>query len=286
MSDTPLGIIAGSGRLPVLEAQGAKAAGRRVVCVGFAGHHDADLPAYCDEFARAGVLRLSRWVKLLRRWGAEEAVMIGGVAKTTMYDPFKLFRQLPDLRTFNVWYRACRHDRRSQTLLTAVANELSRSGIELIDTTRYIPEHLAESGVMTKRQPTAAQEADIALGWPVLMRMNDLEIGQAIAVKDRDIVAVEAMEGTDRMIARAGELCRGRGWTLLKAAGPEKDMRFDVPTVGTQTIANLKAAGATCLALAAGAVILAEKPKVIAAADDAGIAIVGMEGESGLGVRD
>lgn len=279
MSDTPLGIIAGSGRLPVLEAQGARAAGREVVCVGFAGHHDDDLPEYCDRFATAGVLRLGRWARLLRRWGAQEAVMIGGVAKTNMYSPLKMFRTLPDLKTLRVWYRDCRHDRRSQTLLTAVANSLSRSGIELIDNTRYIPEHLAEAGVMTRRSPTAAQHADIALAWPVLMRMNDLEIGQAIAVKDRDIIAVEAMEGTDRMITRAGELCRGKPWTLLKAAGPDKDMRFDVPTVGVQTIENLKAAGATCLAVAAGSVILAEKEKVIAAADAAGIAIVGLEGE-------
>lgn len=280
----PLGIIAGAGRLPVLEAQGARAAGRQVVCVGFAGHHDADLPDHCDRFARAGYLQMGRWVRLLRKWGADEAVMIGRVAKQNMYNPLHLLAQLPDLRTIRVWYRDCRHDRRSQTLLTAVADELFRSGIELIDTTRYIPEHLAESGVMTRHKPTAAQEADIALGWPVLMRMNDLEIGQAIAVKDRDIIAVEAMEGTDRMIARAGELCRGKGWTLLKAAGPGKDMRFDVPTVGVQTIENLQAAGATCLAVSAGVVILAEKDRVIAAADAAGIAIVGMEGQVGSSV--
>ncbi len=270
----------GGGGLRGLEAGGAGPAGRGVVCVGFAGHYDDDLPGHCDRFATAGVLRPGRWARLLRRWGASEAVMIGTVSKTNMYHPLRVFRQLPDWRALRLWYRDCRHDRRSQTLLAAVAQELARSGIELIDNTRYIPDHVASAGVMTRRAPTAAQRADIALGWPVLMRMNELEVGQAIAVKDRDIIAVEAMEGTDRMIVRAGELVRGGGWTLLKAADPDKDMRFDVPTVGVQTIENLRAAGARCLAVAAGAVIFAEKPKVIAAADAAGIAVVGLDRES------
>lgn len=164
-------------------------------------------------------------------------------------------------------------------MLGALADELGRGGITLIDTTRYIPEHLAGEGVLTRRGPTAAQQADIDFGWPVLMRMNDLDIGQAIAVKNRDIVAVEAIEGTDAMIRRAGELCRGfrgGGWVLLKGPRPDKDMRFDVPTVGVQTIQALKDAGAKVLAVAAGKVILADKPALLKAADDAGVVVVGV----------
>jgi UDP-2,3-diacylglucosamine hydrolase len=274
--NSPIGLIAGGGRLPLLEAAGIRAAGRRVVCVGFSGQYDNDLPGLCDEFSPAGLARPGRWARLLKRWGASEAVMVGVVSKTRMYDPLAAVRSLPDLRAIRLWYRVLRHDRRSQTLLTALADELSGNGIELIDTTRYIPQHMAGAGVLTRKQPTAQQMADITFGWPILMRMNDLDIGQAIVVKDRDVIAVEAIEGTDKMIGRAGGLCKSGGWVLIKGPKPDKDRRFDVPTVGVQTIESLKAAGGVCLAIAAGSVILAEKEKVLAAADEAGIAIIGV----------
>ncbi|GAB4193955.1 MAG: UDP-2,3-diacylglucosamine diphosphatase LpxI [Phycisphaeraceae bacterium] len=285
-AERPIGLIAGSGRLPVLEAAGLRAAGRRVVCVAIGDGHDPDLPTLCDQYAKAGILRLGRWARLLRRWGAEQAVMVGAVRKARMYDPFTALKQVPDWRAFRLWYRVLRHDRRSQVLLAALADELQSQGIELIDTTRYIPEHLATVGVMTRTPPSAAQMADIAFGWPILMRMNDLDIGQAIAVKGKDVIAVEAIEGTDGMIRRAGELCRSGGWVLLKGPKPDKDRRFDVPTVGVQTIESLKAAGGACLAVAAGSVILAEKGRVIAAADAAGIAIVGVETETLINGND
>lgn len=277
MNDRPIGLIAGGGRLPVLEAVGIRASGRRVVCVAIGDGHDAQLPGLCDHYAHAGFLRLGQWAKLLKRLGARQAVMAGVVRKTRMYDPLTALRSVPDLRSVLLWYRVVRHDRRSQVLLTAVADDLLSQGIELIDTTRYIPDHMASAGVLTRKQPTAAQMADITFGWPILMRMNDLDIGQAIAVKDRDVIAVEAIEGTDRMIRRAGELCRAGGWVLLKGPRPDKDRRFDVPTVGVQTIQSLKDANGSCLAVASGSVILAEKPLVIEAADAAGIALVGVE---------
>ena len=277
MDDRPIGLIAGAGRLPVLEAHGIRAAGRRVVCVGIGEAHAPELPGLCDHFARAGVLRPGRWTRLLKHWGAREAVMVGVVRKTTMYDPLAILRALPDMRALRLWYRVLRHDRRSQTALRALTDDLLAHGIELIDTTRYIPQHMASAGVLTRKQPTTGQSADIDFGWPILMRMNDLDIGQAIAVKDRDVIAVEAMEGTDRLIERSGELCKRGGWLLLKGPKPDKDRRFDVPTVGVHTIETLKAAGGACLAVAAGSVILADKPKVIQAADAAGITIIGVE---------
>ncbi|MFW6058841.1 MAG: LpxI family protein [Phycisphaeraceae bacterium] len=275
----PIGLIAGAGRLPILTARGIRAAGRCVACVGLADQHEPELADECDAFAPAGVVRIGRWIRLLHRWGAREAVMIGRVRKTRMYEPGRLWRQLPDWRAIWLWYRILRHDHRSQALLCAVANELARNGITLIDTTRYIPEHLAEVGVMTRRQPRAAQRDDIAFARPILHRLNELDIGQALAVKERDVIAVEAMEGTDAMIARAGELCRSGGWTLVKGAGASKDLRFDVPTVGPATIENLHRAGGTCLAITAGRVILADKPKVLEMADRLDIPIVGIEGD-------
>jgi DUF1009 family protein len=271
----PIGLIAGQGRLPVLTAQGIRTAGRRVACVGLVDQFAPELPALCDDFATAGVIRLGRWIRLLRGWGVREAVMIGRVKKARVFEPGRLFRQMPDWRAARLWYRVLRHDRRNEALLAAVANELAAGGITLVDSTRYIPDYLATPGVLTRRVPSAEQLADIDFAWPLLMRMNDLDIGQAIAVKEREVIAVEAIEGTDAMIRRAGELCRVGGWVLLKAGKHAQDMRFDVPTVGLQTIESLKSAGARSLVVQAGKVILADKPQFIEAAEKAGIVVVG-----------
>ena len=134
---------------------------------------------------------------------------------------------------------------------------------------------MADEGVPTSRQPTGGQQQDIEFAWPILMRMNDLDIGQAVAVKNRDVIAVEAMEGTDAMIRRAGELCQKPGWLLAKGAPAGKDPRFDVPTIGVQTIENLAKAGGTGLLVTAGRVILLDKPKVLETADRLGITIIG-----------
>ncbi|MFA9477305.1 LpxI family protein [Phycisphaerales bacterium AB-hyl4] len=272
----PIGLIAGGGRLPVLEAEGIRAAGRRVMCVGLADQFDDDLPTYCDAFSEAGLVRLGKWIRLLRRWGVKQAVMVGYVRKAHMYEPMRLWRQVPDWRAAWLWYRVLRHDKRDQKILGVLADELGRNGIELIDTTRYIAEHMAGEGVLTRCQPTSGQWADLRFAWPILMRLNELDIGQSLAVKERDVIAVEAFEGTDEMIERAGKLCRSGGWVLAKGALPTKDLRFDVPTLGVQTIENVKRAGGRCIVVSAGKVILADKPAVIAAADAAKIPIVGM----------
>lgn len=261
--------------MPVLVAQGARAEGRAVACVGLADQFADELPGCCDRFATAGIIRLGRWIRLLRGWGVTEAVMIGRVRKSRMYAPGRLFRQLPDWRALWLWYRVLRHDKRNAALLGAVADELQRGGITLVDSTRYIQEYLAETGVMTACRPSASQQADIDFGWPIVQRMSDLDIGQAIAVKEREVIAVEAIEGTDAMIERAGKLCRSGGWTLIKAARADHDMRFDVPTVGPATIEALHRHGARCLVVQAGKVILAEKAGLLTLADRHDIAVIG-----------
>jgi len=272
----PIGLIAGQGTLPIIVAKGIRAAGRSVACIGLRDQFDPALPALCDRFETAGVVQLGRWIRVARRFGVRDACMVGRVAKARMHDPLKLFRQLPDWRAFNLWYRKLRHDRRSATLLTVLADDLAKEGLVLIDSTTYIPDHMATEGTLTRREPTAEQRSDIAFGWPLLRQVGSLDIGQAIAVRERDVIAVEAVEGTDRMITRAGELCRKRGWTLLKTARPGHDMRADVPTIGVSTIEHLHAAGGGCIAIGVGRVILVDKPAVLAAADRLGIAIVGV----------
>ncbi len=277
MSDTPpIGLIAGQGALPVIVARGMRAAGRRVCCIGLADQYVPELPALCDDFAEAGVVQLGKWLRLARRFGVREAVMVGRVSKARMHDPLRIFRQLPDWRAFNLWYRKLRHDRRSATLLTALAEDLAKEGLVLIDSTTFIPDHMASEGAMTRRAPTAEQESDISFGWPLLKQVGSLDIGQSIAVREKDVIAVEAVEGTDRMIERAGELCRKKGWTLLKTARPGHDMRADVPTIGVSTIEKMHAAGGGCVAVGVGRVILVDRPAVLAAADRLGIAVVGV----------
>lgn len=277
---THLGLIAGQGLLPVIVARGMHRAGHRVCCVGLRDQFDIELPGECDTFREVGIAQIGRWIRTLRRFGVSEAVMVGRVAKVRMHDPLRLLRQVPDWRAINIWYRRLRHDRRNAAVLAAIADELETNGIRLIDSTTYIPDHLATAGVMGAVAPTAAQRRDIDFGWPILTQIARLDVGQAIAVRDRDTIAVEAVEGTDGMIDRASALCRAAGWTLLKTAKPDHDMRADVPSIGVGTIERLAAAGGGCIALGAGRVILLDRPEVIAAADRAGIAVVGMADEA------
>ena len=275
-----VGIIAGQGLLPFLVARGMRAQGRSTLCLGLRGQWAEGLPGECDEFREAGVLQLGKWIRTFRRAGVTEVTMVGRVSKKRMHDPWmllKALRDLPDWRTADLWFRKLRHDRRSATLLRAVADDLAAHGVVLIDSTRYIPEHMATEGPMGRVQPDARAQGDIAFGWPLLQKVGGLDIGQAISVRDRDVIAVEAVEGTDAMIRRSGELCRASGWTLLKTARPGHDMRADVPTIGVQTIEGLAAAGARCVAVGVGRVILVDRTAVIAAADRAGIAVVGVK---------
>ena len=274
----PLGLIAGEGVFPLLVARGARAAGRKVVCAAFAGHAWPDLRGEVDELQWVGLLRFGQWIRVLRAAGCDEAVMVGRVRKDQMYDRWRYFRYIPDLRSLRLIWRVWRHDGRPQAILQALVGELADSGITLIDSTRYCPDHLATAGVMTRRQPSDAQWADVRFGFDVCRQISRLDIGQSIAVLNRDVIAVEALEGTNAMIERAGNLCRVGGWTLIKVANATQDMRVDVPSVGTTTIEKLAGARAGCLVLEPGKTILLEKPKVLELADRYKIAIVGYDG--------
>lgn len=273
----PIGLIAGGGRLPILVAQSLRAAGHPVHCLGLGKQYDDELPDLCSSFRVVGILRVGSWGRLLRRDGVRHAVMVGRVDKAKMmHDPLLMIRNIPDLRTVIAWYRHLRHDRRSHAVLAAIAEELDRHGVSLIDSTAPIPDQLAEAGVMTRNEPTPEQRADYEFAWPLLNEMLRLDVGQAVSVRERDVIAVEAVEGTDRMIRRSGALCRGRPWTLCKGARVGHDRRSDVPTVGVLTLENMHRAGGRCLALAAGDVIMLDRAEMLAKAEELGIAIVGI----------
>ncbi len=272
---SPLGLIAGEGVFPLLVARGARAAGRPVVCVGLAQNAWPELQAEVSSFTWANITKIGQWTRVLKKANCRQAIMVGRVQKSLMYDRWRLIRNLPDWRGLRIWYTRLRRDKRPGAVLRALIEEFASEGITLIDSTRYCTEHLATAGVMTRKQPTDAQWQDIRLGFDRCVTLSQLDIGQALGLLDLDVIAVEALEGTDAMIERTGQLCKRGGWTMVKVANTHADMRLDVPTIGTTTIENLHAARAACLALQPGKTIMVEKPKVLELADRYGISIIG-----------
>jgi hypothetical protein len=274
-SGSPLGLIAGEGIFPLLVARGARAAGRRVVAAAFGGSAWPELRKEVDVFKWVGVLRWGQWIRVLQAEGCKEAILVGRVDKSRLYNRWRYFQYIPDLRTLGVWIRSLRSDTRDQAVLGAIDRELASEGIHLIDQTTYSMEHMATAGVMTRNAPTEKQWEDIRHGWDLCQSISRLDIGQSIAVLDKNVIAVEAVEGTNAMIERAGKLCKVGGWTLIKVSNVNHDMRLDVPTVGTTTIEKLHANRATVLVLEPGKTIMLEKPKVLELAERYKISIVG-----------
>jgi DUF1009 family protein len=271
-----LGLIAGGGRLPSMVAAGARKAGCKVICVGLAGYVEPELAGEVDVFYEVSVARPGSWIRKLRRHGVSRAIMIGQVTKSHLFTPWRILRYLPDWRAFRVYYcRLSGKDKRTDTLLGALADELATGNITLENSIMYCKEHLAEAGVMTQRRPTSRVEEDIAFGWPLAKELGKMDIGQAIAVRECEVIAVEAIEGTAEMIKRAGRFCKAGGWTLIKTSKPQQDMRFDVPCVGPDTVRDLADNGGSCLVVEAGKTILIDKPHMIQLADERGICILG-----------
>ncbi len=280
----PLGLIAGEGELPRLVARNARAAGRRIICVALRGNADPDLAGLTDRFRWHGIARLGGWIRTLRRAGCREVVMVGRVRKAEMFALprwLQWLQYLPDLTSIKIWYFSIR-DRRNDTLLAGIADEMQRKGLTLIDSTRYIPEALAEEGLLTPdgarpvtSAPPALRDA-AAFGWPLIKQIAALDIGQALAVKEREVIAVEAIEGTDNLIKRTGPLCPAGGWTLIKVAKPDQDMRFDVPTIGPNTIENLHQAGGTGLVIEAGKTIVLQRDETLVLAKKLGVSVLAM----------
>jgi hypothetical protein len=229
-----------------------------------------------DAFFYGAIARPGGWMRRLRRHGANETIMVGRVVKSNIYTPWRIVRYLPDWRAIRIWYWRLRHkDKRNDTVLNAIADELASGGIILVDSTKYCKDHLATEGVLTRTQPPAFVQADIDFGWPMVREIGRLDIGQSIAVKEREIIAVEAIEGTAKMIERAGQLCKKGNWTLLKAAKPNQDMRFDVPCIGPDTIESLAHNKACCVVVEKDKTIIIDKPQTLELADRLGIAVVG-----------
>lgn len=271
-----LGIIAGEGKFPFLVLEGAKRAGCHVTVVALRGFADGSLAAQADAFYWAGLARLGRWIRILKRNGTQNVILAGAVRKTSMYGRWRLLRLFPDWTSLRLWFGRL-SDKRNDTVLGAVADEFARHGIIMQECIQYSAEHLAPEGVLTRIQPSESQRKDAEFGWRIAKELGRLDIGQSVAVKETEVVAVEAIEGTDRMIERAGLLVSRGGWTMVKVSKPNQDMRFDVPTVGPETVENLAKHGAKMLVIEAGKTVILDRQSMIDAADRLNVVILSLK---------
>ena len=273
-SPAPIGLLAGSGRFPILFAQKAQQLGLPVVCVGINGEASPELEPLVDRFYWSGVMKLGRMIRCFKREAVQTIVMAGKIHKVKMNTPFRLLRYLPDWRTLRMWFFRPRKDNKDDSVLLAIIAEFARDGMSFASALDFCPELLMKPGLLTKRGVSAAEEADIAFGWEMAKEMGRLDVGQSVAVREKAVLAVEAIEGTDQAILRAGTLCPRGGIVVVKVAKPQQDMRFDVPTIGCTTIESMRQAGARVLAIEADKTIVIDQEETVALADRYGITIV------------
>ena len=268
---TTLGLIAGIGYLPVEVARSARSLGYRVVAVAVVPDTDPELPSAVDEFYSIHVGKVGKILSTLKKAGCTKVTMIGKVTKEVLY---KAGSFVPDLTTIRVL--ASLPDRKDDTLMNAVVKLLQDEGMEVMDQTLLIQPLLPKPGVLTKRAPTPEERADMEFGFEMAKAIGGLDLGQTVVVKKRAVMAVECIEGTDACILRGGFLGKG-GVIVAKTAKPQQDKRFDMPSVGMQTMQSLKAAGATGLVMEAGRTLLVQREAVLAFANANNMTIVAME---------
>ena len=266
-----IGIIAGNGRFPFLALQGARSLGHDVTIVAVKEEAFPELEQAARDasasFHAVSLGHLGKCIKILRQEGVSQAVMAGQVKHAKIFSGI-----VPDLTLLSVLTKL--KARNTDALISAVAEVMRGQGIELLNSTVFLQPLLAAEGTLTRRVPSDEEAQDFAFGYAIADTIAGLDIGQTIAVKAKAVVAVEAMEGTDEVIARAGRLAGG-GVRIVKVAKPNQDMRFDVPVVGVATIEAMAQAGATAMSIDAGRTLVIDGPKVFAAADNAGISVVG-----------
>jgi len=261
-----LGLIAGNGQFPFLVLEGAKRAGASVAVAAIREETDPAIEQLAERLTWVGIGQLGKMLRFFKEEGVDKAIMAGQVKHVQIFS-----RAIPDVRMLKMLLRLPR--RNTDALIGAVANELASEGIELIDSTFFLKDQLPPCGTLTKREPDAQERSDIEYGLEIARSIAGMDLGQTIVVRDRACVAIEAMEGTDAVIRRAGELARGR-LTVVKIAKPDQDMRFDVPVVGVPTIETMKQAGATCLCVTAGMTLMFDRQEMIALANKNKMAIV------------
>ena len=265
-----LGIIAGNGKFPLILAENASRAGLEVITIALSEEAEKDIEKYSKKVYWLSVTQLGKLIKTFQAEGVTKAVMAGQVVKGRMYTS-QIFKM--DMVAARLWMGL--PDKKGETILKAVADELGKNGIVLQDSTIFMESFLAGQGSLTRKKPSGREHADIEFGYRMAKVVAEHDIGQSVVVKDQSVVAVEGIEGTDNCIRRAGELAKG-GIVVVKVSKKGHDMRFDVPVIGIRTIEALKESGAVAMAVEAGKTMMLEKEEILAAADAAGICLVGL----------
>jgi UDP-2,3-diacylglucosamine hydrolase len=260
------GLIAGNGKFPFLVVEGAKKQGASLAVVAIREETDARIEEVAEKVLWVGIGQLGKMISFFKKEGVSKAIMAGQVKHVQIFSG-----ALPDLRMLKMLWNL--PQRNTDALIGGVAGEMAKEGIELIDSTYFIRDQLAAEGVLTKRKPDETERGNIEYGLSVANEIARLDLGQTIVVRARACVAVEAMEGTDAVIRRAGELARGK-LTVVKVAKPNQDMRFDVPVVGVPTIRTMIEAGATCLCLTPDKTLMFDKREMLRLADEHKICVV------------
>jgi UDP-2,3-diacylglucosamine hydrolase len=266
-----LGVIAGSGKFPLLVARAARNAGLRVVAIAHEGETDPALEHETDSIVWIRLGQLGQLIKGLKAHGARTAVMAGAIRKKRMFSNIK-----PDLKGLGLMSRlAIFHD---DDILRAVARELDKEGIEVVSSTTHVPELVAPAGILTVKRPSKAEKEDMVFGWKIAKELGRLDIGQCVVVRQKTVLAVEAIEGTDRTILRGGRLAREKA-VVVKVSKPNQDLRFDVPSIGVETIRSMTEAKASAIAVEAGKTLLFDRDEMISLADQEGICVVSLRRE-------
>lgn len=265
-----LGLLAGIGHLPVDVAQSAKKLGYKVVAIAVVADTDPELPENADVFYTINVGKVGKILQTLKQHDVKNVTMIGKVTKEVLY---KNGVMIPDLTTIRVL--ASLPDRKDDTIMNAIVKLIEDKGMHVMDQTVLIQPLLPEPGVLTKRKPTEQEWEDMSFGFRMAKELGRLDIGQTVVVKNRAVMALEAIEGTDACILRGGFLGKG-GVVVAKTAKPAQDNRFDMPSVGTTTLTSMIHAGATGIVIEAGRTLLVDRKRTLAMAEEKGITIVSM----------
>ncbi len=260
------GLIAGNGKFPFLVVEGARRAGQKLVVVAIKEETDKEIEQVADKVLWVGIGQLGRMISFFKGENVAQAIMAGQVKHVQIFSG-----ALPDLRMLKMLLSL--KQRNTDSLIGGIAAELARDDIELIDSTYFIKDKLAAQGILTRRKPDERERGNIEYGLKIAGEIARLDLGQTIVVRAKACVAIEAMEGTDAVIRRAGTLARGK-LTVVKVAKPNQDMRFDVPVVGLPTVETMIEAGASCLCLTAGKTLIFDLPEMIRLADSKKISIV------------
>ena len=265
----PIAVIAGAGHFPVYVAQEALRQGHAVVGIGIHGWADPALARVVSSYEEVAVGQLARLIERLKAWHVRQAIMAGQVTKAVLLDPRNVFdaEALAVLRGVG--------DFSVGSVLGAIGARLAREGVTLLDSSTFLQRHLSPVGPLTARAPTPLEQDDIQLGVQVARALAALDVGQTVVVKQRVVIAVEALEGTDATIRRAHTLAHD-GLVVVKTASPGHDRRFDLPVIGQETMATLITSGVSCLAMEAGTTLLLEKDAIIAAANASHLCLIGI----------